>query len=91
VRSCPERRHNLDAIFRYPVESTKNIDPDGGYLSRRGKLDRIQLRWLDIARFNAANAPQSLPDLARERLVAKNAQYDWPADKNRGRAATLPD
>lgn len=77
--------------LRSAVERTKNIDGDRGYLSHRGELDRIQLRRLNITRYNAANAPQSIPDLACERLVAKNAHCEWLKSQNRGRTATLPD
>jgi peptidyl-dipeptidase A len=63
------------ALSRF-VGSVENIGRIKGYLSRRAELDPIQTRRLEIMQFNAADAPQTMPDVVRERLVAENAQLE---------------
>ena len=63
------------ALSRF-VGSIENINRIKGYLDHRAVLDPIQLRRLEIMQFNAADAPQTMPDVVRERLVAENAQVE---------------
>ena len=63
------------ALSRF-VGSIENIKRIKGYLDHRAELDPIQLRRLEIMQFNAADAPQTMPDVVRERLVAENAQVE---------------
>ena len=63
------------ALSRF-VGSIENIERIKGYLGHRAELDPIQLRRLEIMQYNAADAPQTIPDVVRERLVAENAQLE---------------
>jgi peptidyl-dipeptidase A len=58
------------------VGSIENIGRIKGYLGHRAELDPIQIRRLEIMQYNAADAPQTIPDVVRERLVAENAQVE---------------
>jgi peptidyl-dipeptidase A len=58
------------------VGSTANIDRIKGYLGHRAELDPLQLRRLEIMQYNAADAPQTIPEVVRARLVAENAQVE---------------
>ena len=63
------------ALSRF-VGSIENIDGIKGYLTHRAELDAIQLRRLEIMQYNAADVPQMIPDVVRERLVAEKAQVE---------------
>ena len=63
------------ALSRF-VGSIENIERIKGYLGHRAELDPIQIRRLEIMQYNAADAPQTIPDVVRERLVAENAQVE---------------
>ena len=63
------------ALSRF-VGSVENIERIKGYLSDRAELDPIQIRRLEVMQSNAADAPQTMPDVVRERLVAENAQVE---------------
>jgi peptidyl-dipeptidase A len=63
------------ALSRF-VGSIENIERIKGYLGHRSELDPIQLRRLEIMQYNAADAPQTIPDVVRARLVAENAQVE---------------
>ena len=73
------------ALSRF-VGSIQNIERIKGYLGHRAELDPIQLRRLEIMQYNAADAPQTIPDVVRARLVAENAQverlYGFPFSLN---------
>ncbi len=58
------------------VGSVENIDRIKGYLTHRAELDPIQLRRLEIMQYNAADAPQTIPDVVRARIDAENAQLE---------------
>ena len=63
------------ALSRF-VGSVENIERIKGYLNHRADLDPIQIRRLETMQFNAADAPQTMPDVVRARLVAENAQVE---------------
>lgn len=63
------------ALSRF-VGSIENINRIKGYLTHRPELDSMQVRRLEIMQYNAADAPQTMPDVVRERLVAENAQVE---------------
>jgi peptidyl-dipeptidase A len=63
------------ALSRF-VGSIENINRIKGYLTHRSELDSLQLRRLEIMQYYAADAPQSMPDVVRARLVAENAQVE---------------
>ena len=63
------------ALSRF-VGSVENIERIKGYLNHRAELDPIQIRRLETMQFNAADAPQTMPDVVRARLVAENAQVE---------------
>lgn len=63
------------ALSRF-VGSIENINRIKGYLTHRSELDPIQLRRLEIMQYYAADAPQTMPDVVRARLVAENAQVE---------------
>lgn len=63
------------ALSRF-VGSIENINRIKGYLTHRAELDSMQVRRLEIMQYNAADAPQTMPDVVRERLVAENAQVE---------------
>lgn len=63
------------ALSRF-AGSIENINRIKGYLTHRAELDPIQVRRLEIMQYNAADAPQTIPDVVRQRLVAENAQVE---------------
>jgi peptidyl-dipeptidase A len=63
------------ALSRF-VGSIENINRIKGYLTHRSELDSLQLRRLEVMQYYAADAPQSMPDVVRARLVAENAQVE---------------
>jgi peptidyl-dipeptidase A len=63
------------ALSRF-VGSVENIERIKGYLNHRAALDPIQIRRLETMQLNAADAPQTMPDVVRARLVAENAQVE---------------
>ncbi len=63
------------ALSRF-VGSIQNIDRIKGYLAHRAELDTMQVRRLEIMQYNAADAPQTIPESVRARIVAENAQVE---------------
>lgn len=56
--------------------STANIEATRKYLESREHLLPLQVRQLDLILYNAANNPEIVADLVKERIKAENEQND---------------
>lgn len=54
--------------------SKENIENAKKYLSQKDKLSEIQVKQLELILYNAANNPQTVADLVKQRIKAENAQ-----------------
>lgn len=62
----------------YPgfVGSTENIDAIRGYVAQRDQLTPLQVRQLERMLYNAAQEPQTVPDVVRDRVAAEAEQNE---------------
>ena len=58
------------------VGSVENINRIRGYLGRRGQLRPLQVRQLETMLFNAADQPQTVPDVVKQRIAAETEQVE---------------
>ncbi len=56
--------------------SVKNIETARRYLEQREKLTRLQVKQLEAILFKAADDPQTVPDLVKQRIAAETAQTE---------------
>lgn len=68
------RRAN-EALARF-VGSVENIEKIRGLLVQRARLTPLQHRRLEVMLYNAANSPQTAPDLVRQRIAAETEQVE---------------
>jgi peptidyl-dipeptidase A len=54
--------------------SKDNIENARKYLAQKDKLTEIQLKQLELILYNAANNPQTVADLVKQRIKAENEQ-----------------
>jgi len=77
--------------------SKENIETARRLLEHRDKLDDITVRQLDAILYAAANNPQTVPDLVKERIKAETAQvetlygFDFKIDRESVTASTIDD
>lgn len=58
------------------VGGVENIERIRGYLKQSSRLKPLQTRQLEAMLYNAANSPQTVPDLVRERIAAEAEQTE---------------
>jgi peptidyl-dipeptidase A len=58
------------------VGGVDNIERIRGYLTQASRLRPIQRRQLEVMLYNAANSPQTVPDLVRQRIAAETEQVE---------------
>jgi peptidyl-dipeptidase A len=58
------------------VGSTENIEKTQGYLAQRNKLSPMQVRVLEKMLYLAAEGPQTVPDIVKERIAAEAEQVE---------------
>lgn len=58
------------------VGSTENIEKIKGYLDQRDKLTPLQIRVLEKMLYQAAEGPQTIPDIVKERIAAEAEQVE---------------
>lgn len=58
------------------VGSTENIDKIQGYLQHRDKLTPLQVRVLEKMLYEAAQGPQTIPDVVKARIAAEAEQTE---------------
>lgn len=58
------------------VGSVENIERIRDYLAQGDRLAPLQVRRLDVMLYNAADAPQTVPDLVRRRIAAETEQVE---------------
>jgi peptidyl-dipeptidase A len=56
--------------------SKENITKIQGFLKDKDKLTELQVKQLEAMLFNAANNPQTIPDVVKERIAAEGAQTE---------------
>lgn len=54
--------------------STQNIENARKYLAEKDKLTDIQVKQLELILYNAANNPQTIADVVKQRIKAENEQ-----------------
>ncbi|MBI4420860.1 MAG: M2 family metallopeptidase [Gemmatimonadetes bacterium] len=73
------------------VGSVPNIERLRGYLRDRSRLDPLRARQLEVMLYNAADAPQTIPEVVKQRIALETDQtqtlYGF-GFKLRGRPAT---
>ena len=74
------------------VGSVANIDTIRAYLARRDRLTPLQIRRLEVMLYIAADAPQTVPDLVRQRIAAETEQVErlYGFEFRIGRRAVTP-
>ena len=83
------RRAN-EALANF-VGSVDNIEKIRGYLEHKDELDPLAVRQLEVMLYNAADNPQTVPELVKRRIAAEAAQtetlfgFDFKVD---GRSVT---
>jgi peptidyl-dipeptidase A len=64
-----------EALARF-VGSVENISRIRAFLAQRGAFTPLQVRRLETMLYNAANAPQTVPDVVRDRIAADAEQTE---------------
>jgi len=67
---------NASEAFADFTGSKENITKIQGFLKEKDKLTDIQIKQLEAMLFNAANNPQTIPDIVKERIAAEGAQTE---------------
>lgn len=68
-------RRAREALSAY-VGSTATVERVRGFLAQRDRLDELQVRQLERILYMAAEAPQTVPELVRERIAAETRQVE---------------
>jgi peptidyl-dipeptidase A len=58
------------------VGSEANIERIRGFLEQRDRIDALQVRQLEVMLYNAADQPQTVPDIVRQRIAAETEQVE---------------
>ncbi|WP_299226235.1 M2 family metallopeptidase [uncultured Psychroserpens sp.] len=64
-----------EALAKY-TGSTEVIEKTKAFLESKGNLDIVQVRQLNTILYAAANNPETVSDLVKERIAAENAQNE---------------
>ncbi len=64
-----------EALARF-VGSVENITRIRGYLAQRSRLKPIQVRQFEVMLYNAADQPQTVAELVKQRIAAQTAQVE---------------
>ena len=64
-----------EALARF-TGSTENIDKSRAFLAKRDQLPRLQALQLEAILYAAADNPQTVPDLVKQRIAAETAQTE---------------
>ena len=74
------------------VGSTENINAIRDYVAQRDQLAPLQVRQLERMLYNAAQGPQTVPDVVRDRVAAEAEQNErlYGFEYHMGRRAVTP-
>ena len=61
------------AIFTGSIE---NIERARGFLERKAELEPLQVKQLEVIVYGAADSPQTVPELVKQRIAAQTAQVE---------------
>jgi peptidyl-dipeptidase A len=61
--------------------SKENIEQARKYMDQKDQLTEIQVKQLELILYAAANNPQTVADLVKQRIQAENAQTRWMVKK----------
>lgn len=56
--------------------SIENIESARNFLNRKDELDPLQIKQLEGILYSAANSPQTVPELVKQRIAAQTAQIE---------------
>ena len=68
-------RKTYEALAEF-TGSKVNIEKIQSFLKEKDKLTPLQIKQLEVMLYNAANNPQSVPELVKERIAAEAAQTE---------------
>ena len=56
--------------------SIENIEHARNFLKRKDELESLQIKQLEVILYSAANSPQTVPELVKQRIAAQTAQVE---------------